>query len=411
MMEWMRKNDVFTRLFALACALLLWLYVVSSTNPDMSQTFSRVPVEFIGAGALTNNDLVIIEGGQSTVSFKVSGKSDRVSTVEQDSVRVTADLSNITVPGTYNLKYQVSTSISDITINKITTSVTIVVDRMVSQTVPIDLTLSGKLAEGYILDKYTLKPDAITVTAPQSVLDTIVSAKAAYDISGLRESTETTIGYALIDSAGAEVKSPYLTCSTPSIQLQLNVRQTGEIPLLLGVSDFGFITDKLVNVTMEPASIKVNGNPEVVSTLNHIDLGSIDLEKIFTTEEFVFDLPVILPNGVTAEDNISSVRVTVDPAGLTKTSIRISSDMLPESTDFEYVSDLAIDVWTTENHAASLSHRSVDVQLSYYPEDLAEGFNEIPVVVTAVDESIVIIGEYSVVVEVPAAETGDNEPQ
>ncbi|MDD6316667.1 MAG: CdaR family protein [Clostridia bacterium] len=406
MMDWMRKNDVFTRLFALACAFLLWLYVVSSTNPDMSQTFSKVPVEFVGTEMLSNNDLVIIEGGQSTVAFKVSGKSDRVSTVEQDSVRVTADVSNITAPGTYNLKYQVSTSVSDITINKITSSVTIVVDRMVSQTVPIDLTLSGKLDEGYILDKSTMKPDAITVTAPQSVLDTIVSAKAAYDISGLRESMETTIGYALINSSGAEVKSPYLTTNTPSIQLALNIRQTGEIPLLLNVIDFGFITDEVVDITLEPASIKINGNPEIVSTLNHIDIGSINLETIFTSEEFTFDLPVILPNGVTSEENVSSVRVTIDTTGLKKTTLRISSDSLPESTAFDYVSDLSVEVWTTENHTASLSARSVDVELSYYPDDLKEGFNEIPIVVTAVDESVVVVGEYSVVVEVPTADPG-----
>ena len=84
-------------------------------------------------------------------------------------------------------------------------------------------------------------------------------------------------------------------------------------------------------------------------------------------------------------------------------------DKLPESSDFTYVSDLVIDLWTTERHEGSLSANSVDLEVNFDPEALQPGFNELPVRITALDSSINIIGSYTVVVEVPEADIS-NDP-
>ena len=179
MMDWIRKYDVLPRLVSLAAAVLLWFFVIDSLDKELTTTITQFPVEFTGTGLLANNDLVIIEGTHSTVNFEVEGKTSKLKTLNMNYVRATADLSNITAPGSYDVQYELSTIQSGVSLKKITPSVRIVVDRMVSKLVPVDLTLGGKLEEGYILDRRSLSPDAITVTGPQSVLDKIVSAKAA----------------------------------------------------------------------------------------------------------------------------------------------------------------------------------------------------------------------------------------
>ncbi len=400
MMEWMRKYDVFTRLLSLICAVLLWFFVIDSQDKVVYKTISQFPVEFTGTERLANNDLIIIEGAQSYVAFRVEGRNSKVSDIDYDLMRAAADLSNITMPGSYDVKYQLTTGIADIRFEKITSSVRVVVDRMVSKPVPVELTLSGGLEEGYILDGYSVKPDAITVTGPQTILDTIVSAKAVYDISGLQESTESTISYTLVDADGEEVKSSFVSVTESSAQLKVTIRQTGEIPLVLNVNDYGFITDDVIEVRMEPETIKVNGSPEDISALNQIDIGTLDLQTIFENEDFEIELPLILPNGVTAEEEITKVKVTIDLKDVEKISLKIPAEELPESADFTYVSDLMIDIWTTADRAAFLSAASVDLELTYDPAELHPGFNELPVLVTALDDAINVIGEYSVVVEV-----------
>lgn len=401
MMDWLRKNDIMLKLLSLACAVLLWLYVISSTNPDMTQTYSRVAVDLLGTESLTANNLVITDGSHSTVSFKVTGKSERIAMVsENGGLTVTADLSNITVPGVYDVKYQVTSSISDLTISKITPTISIEVDRVVSQSIPVDLQLSGELQDGFVSDNFVLTPDAITVRGPEKLLDTIKSAVAVFDVSTVKTTTETTLAYTLVDENGTEIKNSLITADTPSVRLSYGVRQVGEVPLVLNVNSFGFITSDFVDVSIEPSSIKVSGSPDVVSTLNHIDLGSVNLEQVFDNENFEFDLPVVLPNGVAADTAVTQAHVTITPKELVKTTVEISRDALPQNDLFQYESDLTVTVWTTQDNLASVGASSLNVALSYSEDSLEPGLNEIQASVTPADSKVVVVGDYSVMVGV-----------
>ncbi len=401
MMDWLRKNDIMLKLLSLACAVLLWLYVISSTNPDMTQTYSRVAVDLLGTESLTANNLVITDGSHSTVSFKVTGKSERIAMVsENGGLTVTADLSNITVPGVYDVKYQVISSISDLTISKITPTISIEVDRVVSQSIPVDLQLSGELQDGFVSDNFVLTPDAITVRGPEKLLDTIKSAVAVFDVSTVKTTTETTLAYTLVDENGIEIKNSLITADTPSVRLSYGVRQVGEVPLVLNVNSFGFITSDFVDVSIEPSSIKVSGSPDVVSTLNRIDLGSVNLEQVFDNENFEFDLPVVLPNGIAADTAVTQAHVTITPKELVKTTVEISRDALPQNDLFQYESDLTVTVWTTQDNLASVGASSLNVALSYSEDSLEPGLNEIQASVTPADSKVVVVGDYSVMVGV-----------
>ncbi len=401
MMDWLRKNDIMLKLLSLACAVLLWLYVISSTNPDMTQTYSRVAVDLLGTESLTANNLVITDGSHSTVSFKVTGKSERIAMVsENGGLTVTADLSNITVPGVYDVKYQVTSSISDLTISKITPTISIEVDRVVSQSIPVDLQLSGELQDGFVSDNFVLTPDAITVRGPEKLLDTIKSAVAVFDVSTVKTTTETTLAYTLVDENGIEIKNSLITADTPSVRLSYGVRQVGEVPLVLNVNSFGFITSDFVDISIEPSSIKVSGSPDVVSTLNRIDLGSVNLEQVFDNENFEFDLPVVLPNGIAADTAVTQAHVTITPKELVKTTVEISRDALPQNDLFQYESDLTVTVWTTQDNLASVGASSLNVALSYSEDSLEPGLNEIQASVTPADSKVVVVGDYSVMVGV-----------
>ena len=401
MMDWLRTNDIMLKLLSLACAVLLWLYVISSTNPDMTQTYSRVAVDLLGTESLTANNLVITDGSHSTVSFKVTGKSERIAMVsENGGLTVTADLSNITVPGVYDVKYQVTSSISDLTISKITPTISIEVDRVVSQSIPVDLQLSGELQDGFVSNNFVLTPDAITVRGPEKLLDTIKSAVAVFDVSTVKTTTETTLAYTLVDENGIEIKNSLITADTPSVRLSYGVRQVGEVPLVLNVNSFGFITSDFVDVSIEPSSIKVSGSPDVVSTLNRIDLGSVNLEQVFDNENFEFDLPVVLPNGIAADTAVTQAHVTITPKELVKTTVEISRDALPQNDLFQYESDLTVTVWTTQDNLASVGASSLNVALSYSEDSLEPGLNEIQASVTPADSKVVVVGDYSVMVGV-----------
>ncbi len=405
MMEWIKKHDVVAKAASLLFAFFLWLFVISSQGMEMTKTFSRVAVDLKGIDSLTANNLVMTSGSQSAVTFKVTGSSDRIAMlIDNDGLSVTADLSSITEPGEYDVRYQVTSTVSEVTISKVTPSIKIVVDRLISKSFPIDLTLTGILQDGYVFDSYALTPDAVTVTGPEHVLETIVSAPASFDISDVRSTVTSTLAYTLLGADGAEVRSSQIHVDTPSIKLTYSVRQRGEIPLMLDVSDYGFINDSMVDIELSPATVKVSGAPDVVSTLNRIDLGTVSLEQVFEESRYELTMPLVLPNGVTSDDGVTSVKVTIRPTEVVKANIELPRDVLPASEDFTYASDLIVTVWTTDLKAPSLGPDSIDLTLSYDASELAVGLNELPVRVTPLERQMIVIGEYTVVVEVPEKE-------
>lgn len=401
MMEWIKKNDIGSKALALLFAIFVWFYVVSTTNPDMSQTYTNVPVTLIGTEALTASNLVITNGAQSSVNFKVIGKSDKISKISgSENFSVTADLSTITGPGTYEIRYLVSSNVTDITITKTTPNLIIEVDRNVSKSISVDVQFTGKLADGYISNNHTISPDAITVSGPEKLLETITKAVATFDVTDIKVSKDATLSYKLVNGEGVPVESIFITTDVASIKLTYEVSQVGEIPIVLNTKAFGFIDEEHLSIKLEPSTIKINGNPNVFDTLNRIDLGPLDLKTVFESEIFEYDLPIILPNGVSSEDNITSVKVTITAEGIAKNTIEIPRDKLPQSSVFEYTEGLIITYWTLSDNQASINHSSFDIVLSYVEEELVEGRNEIPVTITPLVDNVAVAGKYTVIVDV-----------
>lgn len=398
MMDWIKKNDIFSKLFALCMAVLLWFYVVSDDKIDMQKTYRNMPVELTGMDTLTANNLVVTDGGQSLVSFTVSGKSDRMAALTNGGVKATADLSHITAPGEYILNYRVVCDVSDVTISKSEATITVEVDRTVSRSVPVEVIFAGELPEGYISSGFSIRPDAIAVSGPEKLLDSIAGIKVTFDISEVTMTTEKTLEYNIYNENGEEIKSSLISVDTPSVKLHYGVRQTGEIPFKLSVNEYGFINENFIDVFFEPGSMAVVGAPDAVSSLNQIDLGTVSLRSVFESENFTFDMPVNLPYGISSEEELSSVSVTIEPRGVKKTEIELTRDALPQTDAFEYLSGIKLVVWTKEEN--NVTGSDFDVKLSYNESQLTPGRNDIQALITPLDDDIIVVGSYTVPVEV-----------
>lgn len=399
MMEWIRKNDIVSKIFALSMSVLLWFYVVSNDNIDMQKTYRNIPVELTGMDTLTANNLVVTDGGQSLVTFTVSGKSDKMAVLSNGGAKAVADLSHITAPGTYSVNYRVVCDVTDVTITKSVQNITVEVDRMVSKSVPVEVVFAGELPEGYVSSGYTVRPDAIAVSGPEKLLDSIAGVRVTFDISEVTMTSEKTLEYVIFSESGEEIKSSLISVDTPSVKLHYGVRQTGEIPFKLTVNEYGFIDENFVDIFFEPGSMAVVGAPDAVSALNQIDLGNVSLRSVFETENFTFDMPITLPYGVSSEEeDMTSVSVTIEPRGIKKTEIELTRDMLPQTDAFEYLSGIKLVVWTREEN--NVTSADFDVELSYNESQLVQGRNDIQAVIRPLTDDVIVVGSYTVPVEV-----------
>ena len=192
--DWIRENDVILRAFSLLMAIALWAYVMNTDDVDRALPYEDIPVRLEGVTTLKESGLVVMSGTNETVSVKASGKGSLVQEVKKDYLNLitaTASVAHITEPGEYKLSYQlVKDSVAEgITLSDKTPSqITVVIDRMNTASIPVQVVLVGELASGLSLDSVNTSPDAIVVRGPETILRQIKKAQVTYDISGVSKS-------------------------------------------------------------------------------------------------------------------------------------------------------------------------------------------------------------------------------
>lgn len=380
MMKWMKEHDVLLRLFSLLIAILLWAYVMSTRNITKTNEYRGIPVQMENLSQLTQNDLIILEGSNNTVTVKVSGDMSNISAMSREYITATASVASVSEPGTYQLNYRVSIDAPGVTlVSKTPTQITVVVDRMTSVSVPVEVEFLGELPEGCTVSSFHASPDAITVRGPESVLKDIQTAKVVYDLANLTTSTQTNVAYTLLDQNGKEVSDSHLVPATPSTTLSINVKQNDFIPLTVNLVDDAFLKESMVHVSIEPESVQVAGNPDVVRELNQIQLGSIDLGDVLKNDKTVFELPLLLPNGISSADAPEKAVVTITFSGYSRKTLLLDEKALPEDSSLVYPEqEIEVQALGTDDTVETLSADQIRLTPVYDVNSLVVGENIVP---------------------------------
>ncbi len=411
MKQWVKDNDILIKVLSLLVALLLWFYVMDTKNPDVSTVLSGLNVQVKGVSALTEAGLIITEGNTPTVDVKVVGKRNDVYSANRNTVTAVVDVSTITVPGEYDLKYAASAENKNLTVSRITPTVSMTIDRVATKSVPVDLQLQGELAEGYVQGDYSLSSDAVTVEGPERILAEIDRAVAVYDMTDATANVETVLNYTLVDEAGEPVDMTFITLREPTLEFEMQVHQSGEIPLSVDVIPYGFITADMVDCEIEPDSVKVSGASDVVSSINQINLGSISVKQLLEDNVTEVTLPIILPNGVTTDNTETYARVVITFKGLRQMMFSVDADRFSDVEPYTCKEDrLSLVFLGSDEELAELSAEDITVTPVFSPDELQTGENVVPALVTVQGRQVAVVGKYTLTLVVPEELPPGEEP-
>lgn len=407
MMKWIKENDIILRVSSLLLAILLWAYAMSNDQSDVKHPFKDLPVQLEGVNVLKEQDLVILSGANSTVDVELVGKREQVSTAMSDpltTIKRVVSVANITEPGTYELGIQAEpvgldgTSIA----SKSPATVTIVVDRMNTTSVPVEVTLTGELGAGLSLAECTPSPDAIIVRGPETVLRQIKKAKVTYDISNLTSALQTSVTYTLLDENDEEVTNSYLSTDTPSTMLNFELRQEGAVNVTVDLVDSPYLKSYMVTTTIDPESVMLKGDPELIAGINQIVLPDIDLNEVVKNKTTEFTRLLLLPDGtslVKGQKPFAVVKLTLNGYGWE--TVDLNQTNLPEDPLFLYPEQaFSVELFGEESTLRRIRDDDLILELSYDLEDLVVGENVLPCRVSLEEEGIYIDQVLEVTVEV-----------
>jgi YbbR domain-containing protein len=370
-------SRIFCMIVAVIAAIALWMYVAYVDNSDFTSMVSGIPVEFTGEEELTAHDLIITKITRSEVSVRFSGKRSAISKLSDKNLSVTVDLTEIIKygsAGTYQIQYKINypsgVDYSSLSVLNSTNYITVTVDELVSSTVEVRGGYNGSIADGYQAEPIEINPDTIQVSGPKETVSQISYAWVVLNKDEYSKTVSEDLEYTLVDENENEISKEGLTFDTETVNVTLPIVMVKEVALTVNVlSGAGAsLDDGNVTVDIQPASIMLVGDAEILSGVNQILLGTIDLSKFTssTTETF----KIIIPNDVINQTGDTEATVTVTISGLSTKKL--------SATNISTIND-------SEGYYSTIITQSLDITLRGSSDELRQ--------VTA--ENIRIVGDMS----------------
>ena len=345
------KRKIGSMLLSIACAFALWLYVITSVSPGSTDTYYNIPIVWEGESVLNERGLMVTAVSSNTVNLRLSGNRSDLSKVNSANITIKADLSKIREPGTQiPINYSTPTFPGEVASNafvietKEPDTIYVTVVKRVSKTVPVEVVWVGSTAEGFMIDREnkTLDHPEVTVTGPESVVNSIAMATISVDLDGRRESISESYNYTLCDDQGKPVDARLITTDVDQIRLDVSIRRVKDLRLTYNLVPGGGADEDNTTVKLSAETIRVSGSEAALENLGDtLSIGTINLADI-TKSATSLTFAIALPEGITNLTGITEVTADVSFHGLaTKelTVTNIQSVNIPEGLSVELITE------------------------------------------------------------------------
>ncbi len=349
------KSKVLTALLCVVIAFGLWLYVITVEHTEIEDTFYNVPVILDGESVLQDRGLMITSDTDLTVNLKLAGNRSALNKLKSSDITVLVDLTRIYEAGEKSLSYDVSFpgNVQDNAVEVVSRqpdTVSLTVAEWASKQIDVVLAYTGRLEDGYTVDKQNATTDvnSVTVSGPKSLINQIELAKVTVDLTDRTGTVVESLRYALCDAAGDPIKDVSSVTANPSqVRVTVPIRKVKDVSLTYTVLPGGGLTAEDVSIKLNYDTITVAGSASGLEALgDSINIGIIDLMTIKENTTLTFS--IVLPEGITNQSGITEVTADIKlPPMELKTYVvkNFEAENVPAGMKVEFITrELAVTV-------------------------------------------------------------------
>ena len=341
-------NNLGLKIASLILAFLIWLIIINVNDPVMTKSIFNVPVTVTNASYIESmGKSYQVLDGYDTVSVTVRGNRSVVENMTADSIKATANLTEIVNLDSDPITVPVRVSAAGLTNGSISANpgtIEIELEEMVSA----DFVITGSAgnttpADGYQVGTLTPSVEKVTITGPNSILSKIDRVEAPVNVTGI--SSDTTLSSTLV----VYDKNGEALTATQMGYLKFDIDQSGvtvRVTLYSVVRDVPIVTDgfkgkpatgyQVSGMTVTPSAISLAGTKDGLQNLTDIggqitiDPSLIDVSSRNSSFDVKIDnLASMLPENVYLANGASSaVVVSVEILPLNSKSFEIPASSI-----------------------------------------------------------------------------------
>lgn len=330
-------NNRFVAVFSIVIAIVMWLMISISENPQRTMNVNGVPISINTQGTVvsTLGMEIISDSYVKEVTVVVDGPSYIVSSLKSSDILVSASLANVTEAGTFELNLTAQrnsskTGYSIVSVNpdKITVSFDIVDEK------EFDLELIAKGAEaadGLLIGELSVNNNlhnTITIKGPRTQMSKIATVAAVANVDKVLSKTdEYSADIVLYDDKGQEISSEFFTLSVDSVDVVVPVLKEKTVNIAIDSTTQNTIN--YTKYTLSQNSVLLRGEPEEIDKITHafvsgIDFSKISAEKVDNEGKFVLDVSLDIPSTIEARD-LEDLKIEFNLANYTNKTFKVQN--------------------------------------------------------------------------------------
>ena len=325
-------------ILAVLLAFGMWVYVRSVVTPYTTVTVRGIPVTFSGEEELREDRslmLDVVTNRMASVTFY--GKRSELAELNRENVYLTVDLSGIRQAERYEMPYTISyeegletSSIS--VISEEPSYISFTVANLTKKTVPVKGTLDGEtpVAEGYLAGTMTFEPAEIEIKGPEELVNRVDHVLVVMSRENLTGTVTAQLPYSLIGEDSDIIESDEIVSDVVEIKTTQPILLTKTVSLSVELIPGGGAAASNAVCNISPASVLLAGDPDVLSGVNQLTIGTIDLSEVIGSYEE--EIPIVIPNGTENLSGETTATVEIELKGLDSEILRVTNIelVLPE---------------------------------------------------------------------------------
>lgn len=385
-------NNLGFKILAVFFAFTLWLFVYNLDDPTKTKTLT-VNVTIENRENLENmGKYYEVLEGSNKVSFSVTAVRSILDKLDESDFTATANLDQIVIEedgaiGTAPIEIKCTANVNEnaIKLKAVNKTLKLALEDLMIKQFVVSAKATGEVAEGYALGSIEVTaPNVLKVSGPKSIVETISSAVAPIDVSGMSEEwTSYRPTPVLYDKDGKEVDTTRLTLSNSTVNVSAEILNTKEVTIV--VSPVGTPAEgyTVTSIKSNPSKILLKGSKSVLNTINTIEIPK-DLISVEGKEEDVkatIDVSEYIPDGVSlVNPEGASVEIIVEIGKIKEKVFSINTENiivtgLSTQSKLEFaLTSVAVHVSGLEEDIADLSNESLSgsIDVTYLPVGIHE---------------------------------------
>lgn len=343
------RRNLGVKLLSFIFAIFFWLFVMNQGTPDKLIPDQTLTVPLVVSN-LPSNMVVMSQLPLVSVRFQGINPSANIKDIYAQ-----IDLTGGTA-GEHNYTIKVNTPTGTNVVDVQPASIKLLLDSVQEKTVPVQVTMSGNPAGGFQVGTPIVRPSAVNVRGPSSIVANLDKVTADVSLAGANDTVQVSRPISFRDKAGKPIFGPnpsveILTAYPSSVDVIVPVVTKGlsskMVPLKITTTGTVPQGKVLRSLLPSPASVQVSGTPQALKGFDSLNLGPIDLSSLTEDKTFLIPLDkVTLPSGVSFLDGTTlSVIAQIGPGPIQKTITGVPVQIRNVGKDLEVEQTIApIDV-------------------------------------------------------------------